>query len=333
MPLSIRSRSGPSSRARRLAAVGIVTTLTALSFAALPQSAAIAGEGIIAGGVFVPDNAAVREENSFAVNQVVNGGIVTLVNRAEFDALGYGAGPVYVVPVGSLNTVPWWPKDGTLVRERSSFTVWLIDGGPHRFWIENPTVLAELGYTNADVRTVANGSLGGFQVGDSIGEADLAGREWDSVTGTAAGSGSGYVRYDDDPITVRSADGRATSAGRVAWYRGSFPFGYRHRGALYESPIVVATEPVGCVWAQVKWGYPLASVTFPPSVSISGAQEVGRYFVNCRQDGDSYPAVIRLSGLGYAKALLDSMTLTVCTSATKADGPRNCGSVKRYYAR
>ena len=332
MPLSHRRTwSGPRSATRRVAAVGVAAALTALSFVVLPQSAAVAGDGIVAGGVYVPDNAAVREVNSFYVNQVVNGGIVTLVNRSEFDALGYDTSTIYVVPVGSLNTVPWWPKNGTIVRERSSLAVWLIDGGAHRFWIENPTVLAALGYTGADIRTVANGSLGGFQVGDSIGEDDLAGRAFDATTGTAASSS--YTRYDTDSITVRSADGKASSAGEVAWYHGNFPFGYRHRGELADAPIVVATQPVGCVWAQVKWGYPAGSLTFPPSASIAGAQEVGRFFVNCRHNGHTYPAVIRLGGLGYVKALLNSMTLTVCTSASKADGPRNCGTVKRYYDR
>jgi hypothetical protein len=312
---------------RRLTATAVAGALTVLSFAVLPQSAAIAGDGIVAGGVFVPDGAAVREENSFAVNQVVNGGIVTLVNRTEFDALGYNTATISVVPVGSLNTVPWWPKSGTIVRERSSLQVWLIDGGPNRYWIENPTVLAGLGYTNADIRTVANGSLGGFQVGDSIGTGDLPGEVVDPNGATAAS----YHGRGTDDIGVRSADAKASSVGDVTWYRGGFPFGYRHRGELTRSPVVTALKPVGCIWAQVKWGYATGSVSFPPSATVAGAQEVGKYFVNCRTGGNTYPAVINLRGLSFAKAMLNSVTLTVCTSATKADGPRNCGTQKRIF--
>jgi hypothetical protein len=323
--MSLLSRSSPA--VRRLTAVAAVAALTALSFAGLPQSPAIAGDGIVAGGVFVPDNAAVREVNSFAVNQVVNGLIDQLVNEAEFDALGYNTATIYVVPVGSLATVPWWPKSGTIVRERSSFAVWLIDGGPYRYWIENPTVLAGLGYTTADIRVVANGSLTGFQVGDSIGTGDLPGEVIDPLSAHAAT----YHSQGTDDIGVTSADGKAASAGDVTWYKGGFPFGYRHRGGLTRSPVVTALRPVGCIWAQVKWGYVISSVTFPPSATIAGAEEVGKFFMNCRTGGNTYPAVINLRGLSYSKALLKSVTLTVCTSASKADGPRNCGSQKRLF--
>ena len=316
-----------SSRRRRLTAAGVAAALTVLSFAVLPQSAAIAGDGIVAGGVFVPDGAAVREVNSFAVNQVVNGGIVTLVNRTEFDALGYTTDGIYVVPVGSLNSVPWSPKSGTIVRERSDLHVWLIDGGVNRYWIEDPTVLAGLGYTNADIRTVANGSLFGFQVGDSIGSADLAGE----VINPGDAHAASYHNRGSDDIGVLSADAKASSVGDVTWYQGGFPFGYRHRGELTRSPVVTALRPVGCIWAQVKWGYATGSVSFPPSATVAGAQEVGKYFVNCRTGGNTYPAVINLRGLSFAKAMLNSVTVTVCTSASKADGPRNCGSQKRIY--
>jgi hypothetical protein len=252
---------------------------------------------------------------------------VTLVNRTEFDALGYNTATIAVVPVGSLSTVPWWPKSGTIVRERSSLAVWLIDGGPNRYWIENPTVLAGLGYTFADIRTVANGSLFGFQVGDSIGTGDLPGEVIDPTSAHAAS----YHNRGSDDIGVTSADAKASAVGDVTWYMGGFPFGYRHRGELTGSPVVTARKPVGCIWAQVKWGYATGSVSFPPSASVAGAQEVGKYFVNCRTSGNTYPAVIKLRGLSFAKALLNSVTLTVCTSASKADGPRNCGTQKRIY--
>lgn len=323
--LSPRSRrAGP----RRLTAVGVAAVPTAGAFALIPQSAAVAGAGIVAGGVYVPDNAAVREENSFAVNQVVNGGIVTLVNRTEFDALGYNTATIYVVPVGALNTVPWAPRSGTLLKERSRDEIWLIED-TDRFWIEDPAVLAALGYTWDDVRTVANGSLGGFTVGDSTGQDDLAGR----VVDPSGASAAGYHGAGSDTISLRSADGKAVGIGRLDWCHGGFPSGYIHRGQYAGSPAVVAREPVGCIWAQVAWGYATGSVTFPPSASVSGTSEVGRFFVSCRTAGRSYPDPIQLGGLSYSKAMLTSSTLTVCTSATKADGPRNCSPQKYRYFR
>jgi hypothetical protein len=144
-------------------------------------------------------------------------------------------------------------------------------------------------------------------------------------------SSSGWIAADADDFSLLSADHKAQAIGTVQWYHGKFPRGYLHRGEYTWSPIVVATHPVGCIWTQITWGYPMGSVSFPPGASIQSAEKVDGFFVACRGSGSRFPAVLMLNGLAYAKAFLNSTTLTICTSATKREGPRNCGTKKMYY--
>jgi len=152
-----------------------------------------------------------------------------------------------------------------------------------------------------------------------------------SAASQASTADSGWRTAGADEFKLLSADKKAVAIGSVQWYHGKFPSGYLHRGEYSKSPVVFAEKSVECIWAQIKWGFPTSNVTFPPGASIQGAEEVGEFFVSCRSHGSRYPAVLSLGGLAYAKALLNSSTLTVCTSAKKSDGPRNCGTKKMYY--
>ena len=148
---------------------------------------------------------------------------------------------------------------------------------------------------------------------------------------TATASSSGWVSHGTDGFNFRSTNGTAAAVGTVRWFHGKFPKGYLHRGNYTGSPIVVAMRPTGCIWATTAWGYPLGSVSIPPGFSVSGAETRGKWLVSCRRSGSRYPGVINLNGLGYAKALLNSTTLTICTSARRADGPRFCANHKMTY--
>ena len=152
-----------------------------------------------------------------------------------------------------------------------------------------------------------------------------------AVQAVANASDSGWSPAGSDTFAFNTADGRATAVGVVKWYHGGFPRGYLHRGEYTALPSVVATRPVGCLWASTQWGYPLGSLSIPPAFSVSGAATRGKWLVSCRSRGAKLPPFINLQGLSYAKALLNSTTLTICVSATKADGPRECSNHKMHY--
>lgn len=154
-----------------------------------------------------------------------------------------------------------------------------------------------------------------------------------SVTGEAMAAG--YVFWDADRLEVRSTNGRAKAKGSIKWFHGRFPYGYRHRGDYSRGAKVYATRPVGCIWARVSYGFPTGGFTVGPggpSGSISNGEYRGRgYFVNCRRKGRRRPTRLSLYGVGYAKALLNSSTLEVCTSRSRRQGPRFCAFEKNTY--
>ena len=103
-----------------------------------------------------------------------------------------------------------------------------------------------------------------------------------------------------------------------------FPYGYRHRGDYAVGSKVYATTRVGCIWAKVTYGYPAGSISVGPggpSGSVSGGEYEGNgFYVNCRQAGHTHPTRLSLYGVGYAKGLLNSTTLQVCTSRPRPRG-------------
>lgn len=150
-----------------------------------------------------------------------------------------------------------------------------------------------------------------------------------------ANAWAGYDFYESDALQVKSGDNKARAAGYIKWYHGEFPKGYIHRGDYGRSARVYARRTVACIWAKVTYGYPAGSLTVGvggPSGSISGGSYAGNgYFVNCRRRGSRRPRRLRLYGVGYAKAFLNSSTLEVCTSGSKRQGPRFCSFQKFIY--
>jgi hypothetical protein len=316
------------------ALVVMVLVATSVLAAGMQPGAAAAvtsGGGLTVAGRHLPEGTAVREDWSFSIYQVVGGAKLPLVSADEFSAMGYTLERVTVVPVGALAAVPNAPRGGTLVRERTSFAVYLMDDG-HRHWISSPPVFAAAGYTWEQVRVVANGALAAIPRGADVGIADLAGDPHVVDPGTATAAASNWQWQDTDIVHLDSADGKARGTGQVRWYNGKGLKFWWHRGDYYYGTRVRAVSPVGCIWARVKWGFPAGSVSFPtPSVSISGADERDGFFVNCRKGDHRHPSAIDLAGLGFAKFQLASTTLTVCTSAAKSDGPRWCANQKIGY--
>jgi hypothetical protein len=323
-----------STRAPRWLAAALALTLGLLGLTAAvspPRAAAGTGNpygaGIVAGGVYVPDGAAVIESGSYFLFLVVNGGKLWFQNNTEVQAMGYGSG-WYVVPPGSLQAVPNIPNEGTMVKERDSPAVWFISDGQLHL-VPNPDVFFALGYDWWQVHTVPNGSLGLIPRGPDVSPADVAGEAFNGTDRELLASG--YVPYDTDTMNSDSANGKARLSGGIKWYHGQPPRGYIHRGNLTTGSKVEAIDPVGCIYAQLRWNWVTGGVSFPPGASISGASEVGQFFRSCTSGSETRPSPINLSGLGYARALLDSVTITVCNSAQASDGPRNCSYTKFSY--
>jgi hypothetical protein len=151
----------------------------------------------------------------------------------------------------------------------------------------------------------------------------------------AAVAQAGWEKYDLDSAKAYSTDGRAKLAGHVQWYHGSFPRGYLHRGDYSRGATVYAAKRVNCIWAKVTYGYPNGNFTVGPggpSGGISGGEYNGDgLWVSCRKRGFRKPRRLSLYGVGYAKALLNSTTVQLCTSRRRADGPRYCAFNKEIY--
>jgi hypothetical protein len=286
--------------------------------------------GAVVAGLNLPNGTAVREENSYYIFQIINGGKLWFQSAEEFYAMGYTLPMVVVVPVGTLGAVPDVPGDGAMIRDRSDLAIYYVEGGV-KHWVTDPDVLAAAGYTFADVTTIPNGSSALVARGADMTMADFAGHSYNGGPVEHA-AGGGYQYLETDTIHTDSANGKARVTGGVKWHHGTFPKGYIHRGDIMSGTKAAAVAPVGCIWAQVKWGFPTGSLSFPPGAGLTGSEEVGEFFRSCTTGSQTMPDPIRLTALAHARAGLNSVTITVCNSARASDGPRNCGSEKNVYA-
>jgi hypothetical protein len=157
------------------------------------------------------DGTAVREENSFLIYKIVGGAKVWFVNANEFYALGYTLDRVVVVPRGALASVPNVPRDGTLVRERSSFAVFLMDDGKRR-WIPNRHGFDAAGFTLNQVQVVANGALGGIPRGQDLNPVPL-----DGPTASAAGPRCDPTRMQFGQARPERRDGNVAGIPDEGW--------------------------------------------------------------------------------------------------------------------
>lgn len=115
----------------------------------------------------IPEGAAVREDQSFAIYQFIGGAKIWIPNVEEFRALGYSPNKVIVVPKGRLAQVPVIPRGETLLRERDDPTVFVMIGGS-RHGIDSPASFEQAGYRWPDVRVVAHSALSGIPRGVDV---------------------------------------------------------------------------------------------------------------------------------------------------------------------
>jgi hypothetical protein len=208
------------------------------------------------------DGTAVREENSFLIYKIVGGAKVWFVNATEFYALGYTLDRVAVVSRGRLASVPNVPRDGTLVRERSSFAVFVMDGGKRR-WIANRPAFDAAGYTLAQVQVVANGALGGIPRGPDLSPVPL-----DGPTAAAAGPRCDRTSPPFGYASLEKKDGNVVGIPGEGWrtyYVGLGSWLYRCGGYV---------KAVTYVWVDSRW-LPLG---FSLILRISTRRSDGRWY-------------------------------------------------------
>jgi hypothetical protein len=145
----------------------------------------------------------------------------------EFNALGHHLNDIRVVATGALASLPTIPRDGTLVRERTSFAVYQLQDGVLR-WITSRAAFDTAGFSLDDVQVVANGALPGIRVGEDLTpdeEGGAQGSAADGVTAMAAsvGAPSTVQRYapmvyfhPDERYPAISADAFMSRA-RLRW--------------------------------------------------------------------------------------------------------------------
>jgi hypothetical protein len=243
-------------RARRT----VLLLAVALAFPAL--MAAPDGQARASAAPRLADGTAVREENSFLIYKIVGGAKVWFVNANEFYALGYTLDRVVVVRKGALAAVPNIPRNGTLVRERSSFAVYVMDGGKRRL-IANRQAFDAAGYTLGRMQVVANGALAGIPQGP-----DLAPVPLDGPTASAAGPRC-------DPTRMPYGQGRPEKKdGNVVGIEGE---GWRTYYVFFESLLYRCggyVKAVTTVWVDSRW-LPLG---FNLVLRISTRRSDGRWY-------------------------------------------------------
>jgi hypothetical protein len=120
------------------------------------------GDGALASVPDVPiDGSLVREIGTEGV-YVVQGGARFLVPSLDaLNAMGRGGQYVYNLPPGGLNQIPLLPREGTQLKETSSYVMWQIVGGA-RFQIPSLTVrdaLVYQGQIRKDLVVVPDGAI------------------------------------------------------------------------------------------------------------------------------------------------------------------------------
>jgi len=151
--------------------------------------------------------------------------------------------------------------------------------------------------------------------------------------GVSTAAAGGYELVDTDGLEGKSADGKAKASGQIKWYTSN---GFTQRGDYTPNAKIRAIKPVGCIWVKVTYGFPNGSVTVGQS-GIGGGVSGGSYdatqgfYVSCRRPGHRRPTRLSLAPVGYAKGLLNSSTLQICTSRNRRGSPGYCGFEKNSY--
>jgi predicted acylesterase/phospholipase RssA len=128
-------------------------------------------------GDFIPVNGTLlREENSTAIFLILAGAKFMIpwtlapnlnqaASSAELTALGLQAAPINAVPVGSTNLLPGIPREGTLIQERLSPDVFLIQNGTKRLVTGS---VASHGLNPASVLTAPTMSVASIPTGGPL---------------------------------------------------------------------------------------------------------------------------------------------------------------------
>jgi hypothetical protein len=116
---------------------------------------------------FLQDGALLQEKGTPEIHLIVGGAKFWVASPDELAALGYAAGSVRQVGVGSLAYIADVPADGTLVRERAQDQVYVIEGRQKRA-VANAQAFAAHGFSKDAVRTVPEGALKGIPDGEPI---------------------------------------------------------------------------------------------------------------------------------------------------------------------
>lgn len=220
-------------------------------------------------------------------------------------------------------------SDEKLYREQNNSAVyWMLENERH--WVVSPEVAQAAGLDLNATILVPDGSLSSVPRGVDLTMAKVQ-EGWAIDPEEAEASGS-WKLVGEDTLSGYSGDEKTKVSGTLKWFRGKGASWYLRRGNYASNAFVSAYKPVGCIWAKVSYGFPTASVSFPPlGGSLGGGSISFERYVSCRKSGETYPPVIPLYGIGYAKAFLNSSTVEICSSATKSEGPRFCSWPKHLY--
>jgi hypothetical protein len=227
--------------------------------------------------------------------------------------------------------------DPSLIREQGSMAIYqYVDG--ERYLLTSPEVVPYTGLSQ--VFDVSAATLAAIPRGEDIslgdaqadGDLEIYDPETETDSEAVIAGNSSYKLYRNRLFDFVTDDGRVAAVGTLKWFRGRKKRTIV-RGQFAKSSALHPQQPVGCMWAKLKWGFPLGSFSLPsPTVSINAASTEGEYAVKCRKSGDDYPPPLKLAGIAYAKRWLNSVTIEICHSATRADGPRHCAWEKIHYS-
>jgi hypothetical protein len=113
------------------------------------------------------DRTVIRPFDDPAVDVVYGGARFWIPNPETLHALGFSWGDVRVVPSGNLNAIGRIPRDGTLLRELTDPTVWVIEAGKRRAF-PDPETFRTLGHSWDRIGLVPDGALAHLPVGNPI---------------------------------------------------------------------------------------------------------------------------------------------------------------------
>jgi hypothetical protein len=112
----------------------------------------------------VPRDGTLLRERSGSIYVIYGGAKFPIPSMNEFDALGFSPDNVRQLWDGALASIPTMPRDGTLLKERSTDPVYVLKAGK-KFHISSPDRFRELCFYWENLRVVPDGALAAFPFG------------------------------------------------------------------------------------------------------------------------------------------------------------------------